>query len=351
MELIIDSELQNFFPKLTENELILLEKNIEQGTIEPRLLVWKDKNIIIDGHNTYEICKKIDHKFEIKEIEIESKEKAYLLMIQIQFGRRNLSRTEESYYRGLLVEKILDSQNIDKTASMKEFADDRKVSLRTLYSDRQYSTAVNDFSEALDIPPTEIVESGIPKNEVTDLHKKVPELSLTQLEKKLKAKKQEKHLPKEKVPATDIKENDLVKIILIEGCPELLGYKTSYAIAREIREYTLDLSIWDRYVECVPLKNVELVKSSVSRTVLIQPALLGKIMKHFSSLEEAIRSIKFPDASQDINEGDRVKISSSYRENWIGTVQNVFQGTYFAIKLDNSGEVETFCLEDLILEK
>ncbi len=351
MELIIDSELQNFFPKLTENELILLEQNIEQGTIEPRLLVWKGQNIIIDGHNTYEICKRISHEFDIKEIEIESKEQAYLLMIQVQFGRRNLTSSQESYYRGLVVEKILNSQNIDRALSLEEFAEDRKVTPRTLYNDRKYSNAVNSFSEALAIPPTEIVDSGISRAEVTDLHKKVPELSLTQLQKKLSAKKQQKRSFKEKVPATDIKENDLVKIIYTENTPELVGYKTSYAIARDIREFTLDLTIWDKYIKCVPLKNVELVKTSVSRAVLIQPMLLAKIMRHFSSLEEAVKSINFPEIPQEINEGDRVKISSNYRQDWVGTVQNIFNRTYFEIKLDNNEEIETFCLEDLSLQK
>lgn len=356
MELIIDSELQEFFPKLSENELTLLEENIKLGTIEPRLLVWKGKNIIIDGHNTYQICERLNHEYTIKEIEIETKEQAFLLMIQVQFGRRNLTQRQESYYRGLVTEKLVknkNEKNLDNSApTLEEFADQRKVTTRTLYNDRDYSQAVNNISETLDVHPNEVIDSDLGKIETIELNKEVPALTLTQLQKKLKSRSKPDKAAKQPKPTPAIQENDLVQIIYTKNCEELVGYKTSYAIARKVRDYSLDLSIWDVYIECVPIDNVRVIKSTINRVVAITPKLFTEIMNSFSSLEEAVKNINFPSISRDnINEGDKVKITCGLKENWIGTVQSVFNGTYFEIKLDNSEETETFCLDDLTLQK
>jgi len=51
---MIDREFHDLIPSLTSEELILLEESIiKEGCRDP-LVIWQD--IILDGHNRYEIC-------------------------------------------------------------------------------------------------------------------------------------------------------------------------------------------------------------------------------------------------------------------------------------------------------
>lgn len=54
--LTIDPEFQNLIPPPSTEELALLEANLSQeGCLQP-LIVWKDHNILLDGHNRYQLC-------------------------------------------------------------------------------------------------------------------------------------------------------------------------------------------------------------------------------------------------------------------------------------------------------
>lgn len=88
-ELMVDREFKNLIPPLSEEEYQLLEDNIVKvGCLNP-IIVWND--VIVDGHNRYEICCKMTHpKYEVKFIEFENREEAKLWIIRNQFGRRNL---------------------------------------------------------------------------------------------------------------------------------------------------------------------------------------------------------------------------------------------------------------------
>lgn len=58
--------------------------------------------ILIDGHNRYEICTRLDIPFEIHEIEFSSRSEVTEWIIKNQFGRRNIS----DYQRGVLALKL-----------------------------------------------------------------------------------------------------------------------------------------------------------------------------------------------------------------------------------------------------
>ncbi|MCI7792608.1 MAG: hypothetical protein MR531_17880 [Lachnospiraceae bacterium] len=86
----IDEELQQVMPKLSEEEYTELENSLLQdGFKGSPIIIWQD--IIIDGHNRYEICKKHNIPYEVKELEFSSKEEVIQWMIRAQLGRRNLS--------------------------------------------------------------------------------------------------------------------------------------------------------------------------------------------------------------------------------------------------------------------
>lgn len=86
----IDEELQQVMPKLSEEEYAELENSLLQdGFKGSPIIIWQD--IIIDGHNRYEICKKHNIPYEVKKLEFNSKEEVIQWMIRAQLGRRNLS--------------------------------------------------------------------------------------------------------------------------------------------------------------------------------------------------------------------------------------------------------------------
>lgn len=86
----IDLELQRVMPQLSDDEYTELENSLlKDGFKGSSIIVWHD--IIIDGHNRYEICKKHSIPYEVKELDFDSKEEVIQWMIRAQLGRRNLS--------------------------------------------------------------------------------------------------------------------------------------------------------------------------------------------------------------------------------------------------------------------
>ena len=99
-EIIIDRSLQSLIPALQKSEYFQLETNILQyGICEP-IVVWAGRNILLDGHNRYEIAQKHSLPFKVVEIELPDKEAAQAWLIDNQLGRRNLNPTSLSYLRG-----------------------------------------------------------------------------------------------------------------------------------------------------------------------------------------------------------------------------------------------------------
>jgi hypothetical protein len=98
----IDQELKNLIPKLTEEEREQLEQNIISEGVRDPLVIWKGYNILLDGHNRYEICVKNGIDYELIEIELPTREDARMWIMRNQLGRRNLSPESLSYFRGKL---------------------------------------------------------------------------------------------------------------------------------------------------------------------------------------------------------------------------------------------------------
>lgn len=86
----IDQELQKVMPELSNEEYKELEYSLlRDGFKGSPIIVWGD--IIIDGHNRYEICQKHSIPYEIKELSFNNKEEVIQWMVRAQLGRRNLS--------------------------------------------------------------------------------------------------------------------------------------------------------------------------------------------------------------------------------------------------------------------
>ena len=88
-DLIIDPEFAALIPPLTSDEFSGLEKSILEEGCRDAIIVWG--NIIIDGHNRFNICSKHNIPYRTEYRDFPNREAAMLWMLQNQLSRRNLN--------------------------------------------------------------------------------------------------------------------------------------------------------------------------------------------------------------------------------------------------------------------
>jgi len=100
MQIVIDTEFKQLIPPLTADEYKGLEDSILADGCRDALVLWGD--VLVDGHNRYEICTRHGIPFDTVEMDFPTREAASVWIIKNQFGRRNLP----AYERGRLALKI-----------------------------------------------------------------------------------------------------------------------------------------------------------------------------------------------------------------------------------------------------
>ena len=90
----IRDRYKTLIPPLSPEEYQYLEENILKDGVREPLVVWGD--ILIDGHNRYEICQKHGITYKTVNKDFESDEEAERWIILNQFGRRNLTKFQRS---------------------------------------------------------------------------------------------------------------------------------------------------------------------------------------------------------------------------------------------------------------
>jgi len=96
----IDKVFAALIPPLSKDEYAQLEQSVlAEGCREP-LIVWKGKNILLDGHNRLSICRQHNLPFKMNALEFPDREAAEAFILKNQLGRRNLSGEAASYLRG-----------------------------------------------------------------------------------------------------------------------------------------------------------------------------------------------------------------------------------------------------------
>lgn len=93
VEITVDEQFASMIPPLSAEERQQLEENIvEHGGARDPLVVWVQGQLatLLDGHNRYEICTRLDLPFDIHEMRFGSRDEAADWMDRNQLGRRNL---------------------------------------------------------------------------------------------------------------------------------------------------------------------------------------------------------------------------------------------------------------------
>lgn len=101
-KLKIDPDFRNLIRPLNKHEYIQLEKNIAADGCRDPIVTWN--GIIIDGHNRYEICNRLDIPYEVKEMEFECREAVTAWICANQLGRRNISLETRKFLIGMQYE-------------------------------------------------------------------------------------------------------------------------------------------------------------------------------------------------------------------------------------------------------
>lgn len=115
MQIIIDKEFQSLIPPLTVEEYEGLEKSILAEGCRDALVVWGD--ILVDGHNRYEICTAHNIPFETVQKDFASREDVKLWMIGNQLARRNINNYARTTLE-CLSDEIQAKQNERKQKSL-----------------------------------------------------------------------------------------------------------------------------------------------------------------------------------------------------------------------------------------
>jgi hypothetical protein len=153
--LIVDSAFKAQIPTPTAEEVAHLEQNlIEYGGARDKLIAWN--NILLDGHNRYEICTRLGLYFEIEDIDLPNRQAAEDWIDRNQLGRRNLNPDTASLLRGRIYNRtkkqgqrtntLSDKMSEGQTAA--KLATDYGVTSRTIERDGQFARAVEDVKKA-----------------------------------------------------------------------------------------------------------------------------------------------------------------------------------------------------------
>ena len=103
MNIQINPKFRDLLPALSAEKYAQLEQNLMKSGCREPLTLWGD--VIIDGHNRFEICTNNEIEFKTVQEELESEDDAIDWIINNQLGRRNLTDNERRYFRGLQHER------------------------------------------------------------------------------------------------------------------------------------------------------------------------------------------------------------------------------------------------------
>lgn len=104
-QLTINPEFKNLIPSLSEEDMMNLEKDIiEYGCLDP-ISIWND--MIIDGHNRYNICIKNNIEFKTRSLQFNTEDDVKIWMIKYQIHRRNLNVNDKNrlFYELMEIER------------------------------------------------------------------------------------------------------------------------------------------------------------------------------------------------------------------------------------------------------
>ena len=301
---VIDPEFKKLIPPLSKEEQSQLEENIMVEGCRDPLTVWKGHNILLDGHNRYEICDKYGIEFYVIEIELSDREEAKIWILRNQLGRRNLSPDKASYYRGVLYNtlkaKSPNPQGLNQHSEVGSQFDAQPklktkdvvskqlgVSSATIVRDGKYADNLEAIATHVGDEARTAILGGEAKlskkdvEEIADVAKKDPDRAREAF-KQTEGKDIVERI-KERHPVPFPYRVGDVCCIIAKGEPSLRKYSGCWGIILEVGEFFARVGVWDGEIEAVKPYNLSEYSFSPA-----QKAEVAKIRDRLVRLQKAI---------------------------------------------------------------
>lgn len=108
-EFTIDPEFRDLLPRLPIEDYQRLADDIHANGCRDKLVVWKEHNILLDGHSRHGICRTAGLPFETMELSFASRNDAMMWMFTNQLARRNLTDFQRAEI-ALRMKPVVESQ-------------------------------------------------------------------------------------------------------------------------------------------------------------------------------------------------------------------------------------------------
>ena len=139
-DIIINEKFRTLIPPLNKAEYTELEKNLKKEGCREPLVTWN--GYLIDGHNRFEICTRLNIKYKVVNMPFESEEDAISWICSNQLGRRSISEETRKYLIGKRyeAEKIIGERQSNR--GINQYTPDKKRSVgRPASNDYRHRTA------------------------------------------------------------------------------------------------------------------------------------------------------------------------------------------------------------------
>jgi phage N-6-adenine-methyltransferase len=154
---VIDEEFRSLIPPLSAEERAGLEESLLRDGCLDTLIVWREQQILLDGHHRKEICDQYGIDYAVREISLPDREAAADWIDAHQLGRRNLTPEQMSLLRGRRYNRLKSSHGGDRKSTgsscqfdnligertSEQLAEELGVSPSTIHRDGQFAGAVD----------------------------------------------------------------------------------------------------------------------------------------------------------------------------------------------------------------
>ena len=123
-KLEISEKFKTLISPLKSSEKKQLEKNLIKDGCRDPIITWN--GMIIDGHNRYEICTRLNIPFEVQEKEFDCEEAVIAWICANQLGRRNLNEESRRFLIGLQYESEKIANNLKNRDGHNQYTGSRR---------------------------------------------------------------------------------------------------------------------------------------------------------------------------------------------------------------------------------
>jgi hypothetical protein len=99
-DVVVDAEFAAICPPLLQEEREGLRASIAMHGCRDPLVVWKEKGVLLDGHNRREICVELGVRCDVVQYSFLARSEARAWIIDNALSRRNLTRQQRDYLLG-----------------------------------------------------------------------------------------------------------------------------------------------------------------------------------------------------------------------------------------------------------